>query len=173
MFGALQQCSSEVVSITHKPKLTEMIIPTNQCLSFMLGGNSRFIIENPTTGNKFGYYIKKVPQPQYGNRVWDVFSGRGRIARIEMQIGSNPTLQRSKLISPNLLEYKALRWYMRALLYDTNKLVESGISLSHVGRCCVCGRKLTGRQATLHGVGANCDRRLTELLNAHTVPAHE
>lgn len=144
------------------------IIKYDMALQFMYGGNAEFIIENIVSKNRFFYKITKsegnddlffvkVKKPSEDitdnhNRESIIYAGyivRNRNGYIFKQG------KKGKVANLDIT--------IKALMYTTdclfNKKINKCIVIKHVGKCGVCGKRLTDDESIKRGFGIYCYKK--------------
>jgi hypothetical protein len=129
------------------------IIPIEYALTFLLGGRSGFVLWNRDTDNRFEYSVT-LKETEDGSKIWWIRSAHHFIGTLYEW---NGTIQfkKSKDINPNLIEYKAIVWYIGRLV-NNPKSIPDNVVIYHLGKCGVCGRKLTDPESVVQGIGPVC-----------------
>lgn len=127
------------------------IIPTEQVLTFMLGGKAQFVLWNQESGNRFEYVIKRSSKVE---TVWNVYYDHTYIGSIytwyehlQFKIG--------KGIIPDKLPVKAIMWYLEKLIHNPVSIPDN-VVVYHLGMCSVCKRKLKDPESVKRGIGPEC-----------------
>ena len=119
---------------------------------FIFAGNARFTIENPNTGNRFTYWVRKAKDREnfYFVRVLtgpDNTSDYSYLGTIDGRHYKHGWKSRIKPTAPSS---RAINWLMVHL--DNLGLVK----VHHEGRCGRCGRVLTVPESIITGFGPEC-----------------
>jgi hypothetical protein len=131
------------------------IIPTEYALTFLLGGKARFVLWNKVSGNRFEYNVT-IKEDKSG-RIWWVRSEHHFIGTLYEWNGS-VQFKKSKDINPDLMEYKAITWYIGRLVNKPTSIPDN-IVIYHLGICSVCQRQLTDPVSVEQGIGPVCRGR--------------
>lgn len=138
----------------------ELKIDYKYALQFMYGGNSEFIIENKNTKNKFMFLITKCNSTndlffvktkiKVGNKYESIVYA-GYVTRSSN--GFKYTQGKNGKVSKDAMSIKALMYTSNALF---NRRINRHVIISHVGRCGICGRRLTDEKSIERGFGSYC-----------------
>ena len=148
--------------------MKDNIIKYNIALQFMYGGNAEFIIENIVSKNRFFYKITKL---ESNNNLFFV-----RVKKPSEDITDNHN--RESIVyagyvvrNKNGYIFKQGRKgkvtnsdiTIKALMYTTNclfnKKINKRIIIRHVGKCGICGKRLTDNESIKRGFGIYCYKK--------------
>ena len=127
--------------------------------TFITAGNATFTLTSLATGTRFTY---KVDQSDDGKRFfvsvltgpdnWTNYKYFGTINAINGAFYfGNPEKAKVSLDAPSA---RGFAWFWRHLNTEQNKL--ASVKVSHEGKCCRCGRKLTVPESIESGIGPEC-----------------
>ena len=148
--------------------MVDNIIKYDMALQFMYGGNSEFIIENIISKNRFFYKITKSTDNE---NVFFV-NVEKPYEDISIQHNKKHIVYAGYIIkSKNGYIFKRGRkgkadsvdLPIKALMYTTdclfNKKINKCILIKHIGKCGICGRRLTDDESVKRGFGAWCYKK--------------
>jgi hypothetical protein len=135
---------------------------------FLLGGRAGFVVKNPA-GAKYEYRVrlsKPKPNSRYGATYFvslvDSTHPRSKYGAVYMGILNKDTLKVKKTYASafdeSTLEWKVMEWAISMM--EANAAPPEGYTLTHVGKCGRCGRKLTDEQSKARGIGPECMRQI-------------
>lgn len=135
---------------------------------FLLGGRAGFVVKNPA-GEKYEYRVrlsKPKPNSKYGPTYFvslvDAKHPRSKYGAVYMGILNKDTMKVAKTYASafdeSTREWKVVEWAIA--LMEANVAPPDGYTLTHVGKCGRCGRKLTDAVSKARGIGPECMRQI-------------
>jgi len=127
--------------------------------TFALAGNATFTVTSLATGTRFTYKVDLADDAKRyfvsvltGPDNWTNYKYFGTINPNtgEFRFG-NPERVKVSLDAPSA---RGFEWFWRHLNAEQNKL--AAVKVSHEGKCCRCGRKLTVPESIESGIGPEC-----------------
>jgi hypothetical protein len=148
---------------------------------FLLGGRAGFVVKNPA-GEKYEYRVrlsKPKPNSKYGPTYFvslvDAKHPRSKYGAVYMGILNKDTLKVKKTYASafdeSTREWKVVEWAIA--LMEANIAPPDGYTLTHVGKCGRCGRKLTDEVSKARGIGPECMRQITMKTGGAVGTPHE
>lgn len=138
--------------------LDHHIIPQNEALNFILGGNALFTLVNKVRGTRFTY---KILQNSKNERQFKVSMMNGTdntkdyrmIGTIDLEF---PNIQPLGIHTKDFPAFKALDYVYLNLQVEMSM---QALEIWHHGRCGRCGRILTVPESIANGIGPECIKK--------------
>lgn len=126
-------------------------------VSYILGGEAHFSLENTKTGNRFVYRVKK----HKTMKMWFVsvpfeFGAWGYAGNITLRGRDYVYSQGNKGI------FNEQEPFIRALLWLLNLKtpLPEYVKVTHSGKCSICRRRLTDSESIARGIGPECYKKV-------------
>lgn len=135
----------------------QILIPHENALDFMLGGNALFTMASSKTGNRFTYKIlKDVNKEDCLKVLW--MNGKDNTMNY-VQIASIEKKNFMPVVNIKSIHYRENKAFL-SFDFVFKKLVlmlpMPSLEIYHHGRCSRCGRILTVPDSIMNGIGPEC-----------------
>ena len=139
--------------------MTELI-SVEKPISFMLGGNADFSIENMNTGTRYSYLVQKSKDNENLYFVKVKESGQHYIYAGTLYKYDDGSVGYKQGKNGN---YAQADPPIRGLLYIfkfNDRPIPPPMLMFHHGRCSVCGKRLTDAESIRMGIGPTCRKKI-------------
>ena len=126
--------------------------------TFVLAGNATFTVTSLQSGTRYTYKVEKSDnKPFYyvsvltGSDNWSNYKYLGILNMEGRFFFARPETAKVAKDAPSA---KGFEWFWRHLNAPVSKIAT--VKVSHEGKCCRCGRKLTVPESIESGIGPEC-----------------